>query len=412
VLLLITAAGLALRLVGAGARLSHDEGYSWLVATAPTAEMFFDRMAVYENTPPLFYALLAVLPHDSEFWLRFPSIVCGTLWIPVTYLIGRALFDDRRAALLAAAMVAVAPFAVSYADYSRGFMIAGLALLIALLAAVQRRAVLFVVAGAVALWSEYYALAFLVAFVVAQRDRRWLLVGAAPLVLLAPWAGEFARAQDNLGETKLPSVPEIPTPGGIRDAIVPLVFGEHGAASSGVLRTLQALAVVAVVAWALWRVRSRFLTATLVVVPVLYAIASAVSHDVFRQRYLTALIPIGALALAGAFARTRVLPVVAAACVLLGGAVAIQRAGREYEPDYARAVGLAGDRAIHTNSAVIAFYGRDGDVVLDRPFGMGRGSACPACAVVDDERNGGVRPGLETTGRVGPLVVGVSLASP
>jgi hypothetical protein len=256
----------------------------------------------------------------------------------------------------------------------------------------------------VALWSEYYALAFLVAFVVAQRDRRWLLVGAAPLALFAPWAGQFARAQDNLGVTKLPSVTHVPTPGSVRDAFVPLVFGEHGAAGSAALRTLQGLAVIAAVAWALWRVRSVLLTAVLVLVPVLYGIASAVSNDVFRQRYLTALIPVAALAVAGAAPR-RLLPWLAVVCVVVGAAVAVQRAGREYEPDYARAVALAGDREIHTNSAVIAFYGRTGDVVLDRPFGMGAGRPCAGCALIDDERNGGVRPGLTPIGRVGPLAV-------
>jgi 4-amino-4-deoxy-L-arabinose transferase-like glycosyltransferase len=404
VLLLITAAGLALRLVGAGARLSHDEGYTWLVANAPSPGAFFDRMADYENTPPLFYGLLAPLPHDSEFWLRSVSIACGTLWIPVTYLIGRELFD-RRAGLVAAAMVAVAPFAVSYSDYSRAFMLAGLALLVALLAAVQRRAVLFVVACAVALWSEYYALAFLVAFVVALRDRRWLLIGLGPLALFAPWAGEFARGQDNLGVTKLPSVAHVPTPDSVREALVPLVFGEHGAAGSAVVRALQALAVIGVVAWALWRIRRPILTATLVLVPVLYGIASAVSNDVFRERYLTALIPAAALAVAGAAPR-RLLPWVAAACVLVAAAVVVQRAGREYEPDYARAVALAGDREIHTNSAVVAFYGRAGHVFLDRPFGMGAGEACRGCAIVDDARNGGLRPGLRREAQVGPLVVG------
>ncbi len=174
-LLVVIAVGLALRLVGAGARLSHDEGYSWLVATAPTAEAFFDRMAAFENTPPLFYALLAVLPHDSEGWLRVVSIVAGTLWIPLTYAIGRTLYGPR-GALLAALMVAVVPFAVSYSDYSRAFMLAGLGLLIALRAASKlitgtaherRWSAVFVLGAAVALWSEYYSLAFLGAFVVA-----------------------------------------------------------------------------------------------------------------------------------------------------------------------------------------------------------------------------------------------------
>src|SRR6185503_11295950 len=45
------------RLAGLGDRLSEDEGFSWLVASAPDPSAFLDRLAAYENTPPLFYLL-------------------------------------------------------------------------------------------------------------------------------------------------------------------------------------------------------------------------------------------------------------------------------------------------------------------------------------------------------------------
>jgi hypothetical protein len=43
------------RIPGAGDRLTGDESYSWIVGSAPTAAAFLDRLARYENTPPLFY---------------------------------------------------------------------------------------------------------------------------------------------------------------------------------------------------------------------------------------------------------------------------------------------------------------------------------------------------------------------
>src|SRR5687767_7242118 len=54
------------RMAGMGDRLSEDEGFSWLVATAPGVDSFLDRLATYENTPPLFYLLLTPLPLDDE----------------------------------------------------------------------------------------------------------------------------------------------------------------------------------------------------------------------------------------------------------------------------------------------------------------------------------------------------------
>ncbi len=130
-LAIIVLAGLGLRLVDAGTRINTDEGYSWLVASAPSAGSFLNRLARFENTPPLFYLLLAPLPLNSEFWLRLPSIVAGTLSIPVLYVLVRPLLG-LRAALLSALGLAVAPFAVSFADFSRGFMVAGLGILVAL----------------------------------------------------------------------------------------------------------------------------------------------------------------------------------------------------------------------------------------------------------------------------------------
>ena len=124
------------RLAGIGDRLSEDEGFSWLVASAPSADVFLDRLAAYENTPPLFYLLLAPLPLDDEHWLRLPALVAGVACVPVLYLAVRPLLGTR-AALLSALGLAVAPYAVNWSNFSRGFMVANLGLLIALWAVVQ-----------------------------------------------------------------------------------------------------------------------------------------------------------------------------------------------------------------------------------------------------------------------------------
>ena len=88
---------IAVRLAGIGDRLSEDEGFSWLVASAPDLDTFLDRLAAFENTPPLFYALLAPLPLDDEFWVRLPSLVAGVACIPVLYLIVKPLLGTSAA---------------------------------------------------------------------------------------------------------------------------------------------------------------------------------------------------------------------------------------------------------------------------------------------------------------------------
>ncbi|MBA2504927.1 MAG: glycosyltransferase family 39 protein [Thermoleophilaceae bacterium] len=426
---LIVALAFGLRLAGLGDRLSADEGYSWLVASAGSWDVFLDRLADFENTPPLFYALLAPLPLDDEAWLRLPSLIAGTAAVPVVYAIARPPLGTR-AALLGALALAVAPYAVSFSNYSRGFMLATLACLLALWGAARIAEgrdgrgwwALCLAGGVVAVWSEYHAAGFLLVLALALfalTRRASALIVAAPILTLAPWLGQIVRGLDRVDETKAsPTYPLDPS-----EAIVPLVFGEHGTASAAAGRWLQLLAVVAVLGAAGWALRRRaelafrLVGGTALGVLLLHLLAAAVGPDVFAQRYLTVLIPLGAIALGAAveaIPARRAALVGAAALVLLGAAVGIERTDREIEPDYEAAAQSvrAGpkQRPVLTNSAAFAFYARDLGAQVDRPFGLGPGRearcGCRGVAVVDDERvAGGVRPGAGARTDVGSLVV-------
>ena len=430
---------LALRLAGIGDRLSADEGYSWLVASAGSADAFLDRLAAYENTPPLFYALLAALPLDDEAWLRVPSLVASVAAVGVLYAIVRPLLGTP-AALLAALGLAVAPYHVSFANYSRAFMLAGLGLLLAAWAAARlvqgsrRRWWWLYASGAVlALYAEYDAALFLAALAGAllwigtPPRREVALFAALPVLGLAPWAGQVARALDALDETKVAPVYPSASPGALRDVVTALAFGEHGSAGIVSLRWLQFLAVTAVVGgslWLLWRgegvqrTAARLLGGTVAGALVLHGLAAVVGPDVFAQRYLTTLIPLAVALGAGGVAALRwrpAAPLAAAALVAAGVVVFAERSGRELEPDPAplrAAVTAARPAEVLTNSATIAFHLRHLPVTLDRPFGLDPGEelGCAApCVIVDDTRvAGGARPGPGARRRVGPFVVRVA----
>ena len=107
-LIVVVALALAVRLAGAGDRLTADEGYSWLVGSAPDVGSFLARLAAFENTPPLFYALLTPLPLDDEVWIRLPSIAAGVASVAALYYAVRALAGSR-VGLVAALVLAIAP---------------------------------------------------------------------------------------------------------------------------------------------------------------------------------------------------------------------------------------------------------------------------------------------------------------
>src|SRR3954454_8588885 len=348
---------LACRLAGVGDRLSADEGYSWLVGSAPDPGAFLELLARYENTPPLFYLLLSPLPiHDDEVWLRLPSLLAGVATVPVLYAAVRALLGTR-AALLSALALAVAPYAVSFSNYARGFTLATLGLVVALWAAARlgkgggpRWWALYATGAVVALYSEYVVALFLVPLAltlfVLRPGARTLGLGLAPLLALVPWIGEIEHSRDFAGVTKVDPTYPGPSPGSLRDTVVALAFGEHGSAAAVGLRWLQFLAIAVVIPGALAlvarrsRVAAVLLGGTAIGALVLHALTALVGPDVFAPRYMTALIPLGAALVGGAAAlgpRRAAGPVLAAALLAAGVAVVAQRTGRELEPDYSRA---------------------------------------------------------------------------
>jgi mannosyltransferase len=136
----------------------------------------------HENTPPLWYLLAwadARLLGDGALALRLPSALAGILTVPVVWAIGARL-AGRRAAVIAAAIVAVNPLFVWYSQEARAYGLFVLTGALAMLCFVRaldepsaRRMAAFALAGALALLTHYFAVFLLVPMAL------WLLRDAA-----------------------------------------------------------------------------------------------------------------------------------------------------------------------------------------------------------------------------------------
>jgi len=211
----VLAGAAALRLMALTAKaLWFDETFSVFVAGHPVARLIA-IVAANDAHPPLYYLLLRawiLVFGDGEAAVRAPSVVIGTAIVAVTWLFGRRLVGQRPA-LLAAALVAVAPSQVSSSQEAR---MGALLVLTALgswwalweTAHGSRRAWwVYVTVSAVMLYSHYYAFFMLASQAVyvawtrrAGADlRRAILAGLAILLLFAPWvpalAGHLAGGQ-------------------------------------------------------------------------------------------------------------------------------------------------------------------------------------------------------------------------
>lgn len=125
-LLVIILIALALRLALLGEQsLWYDEGVTWLLSQKPPGELI--QWTAADIQPPLYYLLIwetDALFGPSEWALRFPSVIFGVLTVPLIYILARYLFSaspqrPASAPHLAAALLAVSPVMVYYAQEAR-----------------------------------------------------------------------------------------------------------------------------------------------------------------------------------------------------------------------------------------------------------------------------------------------------
>ena len=202
-LLAVLAGALGLRLYHLGARsVWTDEGSTWTAAAASFGALV-RRCAEREESPPLYYLLtsLALRLGQGEFQLRLVSALASVLLVWVTYRFAR-LFAGRGEATLAAALLAVSPFQIMYAQEARAYVLVALFTIAALF--FFARAVLldrprawlpYVLVSALGLWTQNIALlgtgvqAALVLLSPAARRRLvpWLRAQLVVAALYLPW---------------------------------------------------------------------------------------------------------------------------------------------------------------------------------------------------------------------------------
>ena len=242
-------AGLALRLaVTRGIWL--DEAISIHQARLSLHGLF--RNLYYgDRQPPLYHLALWLTIRafsDGEFAVRLPSLVAGTLVIPVLYELGRELYD-RRTGLFAAAFAAASPLLVWYSQEVRMYTFVtlfGLLALLTQLRVIRNGSMLnwaaYILATFGLLWSHYFGL---------------LLVAVQQLIFVAvlvhrrrsgqpvkPFALGFAYSAAVL----------------VMQLVPLLVFAHHqyqstsaaAGSPSGTYDPLSFYAVLANMAWALW----------------------------------------------------------------------------------------------------------------------------------------------------------------
>jgi len=378
----LTLVGFLIRLAAFDQSLFGDElSTYWILDGHSLGEVLSSVRSNDEITPPLYFVLgwlsLQVGP-DPE-WVRLPSLLAGTATIPLVYLLGLRTVG-RRAATIAAALIALAPFMVYYSVEARSY-----AVMIALLTASTLCLLLSLDRGGVGWWLAYagcscgallshYTSVFPLAaqfawaaWVHREALRELLLANLAVVVGFAPWIPGFV-ADNNSPTTSILSALQPFTPGAVRSAIehwavgypylrLSVVPGEVG------LALICAGIAVAVIAVAIRLVRSRqpiaetlrripppvyLVVALALATPVGEAIFSAVGTNLLGARNLNASWPGLALATAALLAAAGPIAAPACAALVVGGfavGAATTLRSDAARPDFAGAAALIDSRA-------------------------------------------------------------------
>ncbi|MGN6587467.1 MAG: glycosyltransferase family 39 protein [Solirubrobacterales bacterium] len=218
----LTALGAALRFATLGLQSYHHDEVVTATRILPSSfGHAMNAVGFSESAPPLYYALAWVWTQvfgNDPWGLRSLSALAGVATIPIAYLIGREL-RDRRAGLLAAALVAVNPMLLWYSQEARAYALLAFFCAVSLYYCVRalqndgegerRDLVLWGVFSALALATHYFAAFPLAAETVLLLRRRgratfaglWI-VGLVALLLAplvshqmsyghAEWIGNF-----------------------------------------------------------------------------------------------------------------------------------------------------------------------------------------------------------------------------
>ncbi len=298
-----------------------DENFTFIISAKDLSSI--TQITSTDVHPPLYYYLVHFwmqLTGQSEFSVRFLSLVFSLLFVPLVFKLGSQLVN-RRVGIIAAFLAAIGPFQVYYAQEARMYSLMVLLSLLSTYAMVKiagfgatstqpvdglwrvrSRWATIIVSSALLLYIHYFAalvLLFQSSVILLTRIQqralviRWCLSQVAVLALFAPWIPVMMRTYVTNDEDWRRFIPFLPM---FQDTMVSLSLGESS--ERALYLTLASgffLALLIGIAAMAWRKQSRPLLWFLglyLFQPILITYALSYSKPVFgASRYLIFVAP-------------------------------------------------------------------------------------------------------------------------
>jgi len=183
---IILVLGLGLRLINLNQSLWLDEAAQALMSSQSLGSIWADRTGDFH--PPLFYFLAhywLFLSH-AEIWLRLLPVSFGVINILVVYALGQKLLGRG---LLAAFLMAIAPFHIYYSQEFRAYSLLALLGTLSMYYLITGRFRWLAITNALLLYTHYSSVfLILTQFLIQPKTIRYSLLA---LLLYVPWMPKF-----------------------------------------------------------------------------------------------------------------------------------------------------------------------------------------------------------------------------
>lgn len=172
------------------------------MATVNVAKKSIEEIILYRNIHPPFYYIIIhywiELFGDSEFSIRFPSVIFGIISVFIIYKLGKLIFDEK-VGILGAFILSISIFHILYSQTARFYSLLTLSVLLSsyyfikiLEEPKQKNTIKYIISTLLMVYAHGYGLFYIIFqniyyLLFKKNIRYWFLVQGIILIFFMPW---------------------------------------------------------------------------------------------------------------------------------------------------------------------------------------------------------------------------------